>query len=48
MISKLSFSFSSDVADYRLQDPDFEKQFGCNITKTLQKPDRHKLFEVSI
>merc|ERR550532_3299686 len=34
-----------DVADYRLQDPDFEKQFGCNITKTLQKPDRHKLFE---
>ena len=38
--------FISDVADYRLQDPDFEKQFGCNITKTLQKPDRHKLFEV--
>ena len=36
----------SDVADYRLQDPDFEKQFGCTITKTLQKPDRHKLFEV--
>jgi len=33
-----------DVADFRLQDPDFEEQFGCNITKTLQKPDRHKLF----
>ena len=38
--------FFTDPAEYHLQDPDFEKKFNCNITKTLQKPDRHKLFEV--
>ena len=46
-LTQFSLAFS-DVADFRLQDPDFEEQFGCNITKTLQKPDRHKLFEVRI
>eukprot|EP00093_Oithona_nana_P001783 01783.XXX_4517_412_1 [CDS] Oithona nana genome sequencing. len=34
-----------DVKDYRLQDSDFEKTFGCNLTKMLAKQDRHKLFE---
>jgi len=34
-----------DVKDFRLQDSDFEKTFGCNLTKMLAKQDRHKLFE---
>ena len=35
------------MKDFRLQDSDFEKTFGCNLTKMLAKQDRHKLFEVS-
>jgi len=34
-----------DPSKYQLQESDFEKTFSCNIAKTLQKPDRHKLFE---
>lgn len=34
-----------DPGNYRLHDPEFEKTFGCNVLKTLQKLDRHKLFE---
>ncbi len=36
-----------DISKYRLEDSGFERTFGCNLLKTLQKPDRHKLFEVS-
>ena len=40
------FGYISDPSKYQLQESDFEKTFSCNIAKTLQKPDRHKLFEV--
>ena len=42
----LFFGYISDPSKYQLQESDFEKTFSCNIAKTLQKPDRHKLFEV--
>jgi hypothetical protein len=40
------YSWLPDEKLYSLSDHEFEKTFGCQIAKVLEKPNRNELFKV--